>query len=409
MRKILVAAGILFLMTTPILAESGFNLNKVDIHGFVSQGYIKSSDYDFYTVRAEDGSFDFNEFGLNVTSPVTDDLRLGMQLLARDLGELGNDKVEIDWAYADYSFRNWLGLRVGRVKKPDGIFNQYRDIDATRTCIFLPMGLYREDARDASLATNGAGIYGALPGGVEYQATYGVMDINEDGGVAKRFENTMGAKMTDSKVDPAYNLWLNWSTPLPGLSIGTSATDFDFDLDADIISSLPMSTFTGDPAHSMTFLDTRTPMALRVYGGENRIFSQYRYNELMLAAEYLWGDHNIDTKVSGMTIEQKMDVESWYVMATYRFCKWFELGTYYCEDVEDTNDRDGDNHVAAGDPKEMAWLNDWAITTRFDINPYWIFKMEAHMMDGLYNVDYGDDIDPSANWQMYTAKLTYIF
>ena len=60
-------------------------------------------------------------------------------------------------------------------------------------------------------------------------------------------------------------------------------------------------------------------------------------------------------------------------------------------------------------PEEMAWLNDRAISARFDINPFWIFKLEAHFMDGLQYVDYGNDADPSAHWKLYTAKLTYVF
>jgi hypothetical protein len=384
-------------------------MDDVAIHGFVSQGYLQSSDYNFYSAETEDGSYEFNEFGINFSSTVTDDLRIGMQLLSRDLGEIGNNKVDIDWAFADYAFRNWLGLRVGRVKKPDGLFNQYRDIDATRTCIFLPPGNYREDARDASLAVNGAGIYGTLPGGLEYQATYGVFAVPKDGGVARRLETLMGSEVTDTKVEPSYNAWLNWRTPVSGLSVGMSATDFDFSLDADIVKTLPLSTFTGDPSHAATNLETRTPTLIKTDGAEYRLFSQYTFDNLMLAAEYLWGKHNINTTVAGTSVQSRQEPESWYVMATYRFCDWFEMGTYYCKDINDTNDRDGDSYVARGEPKEKAWLKDWALSARFDINSFWLFKLEAHFMDGLKDVDYGNDVDPSARWQLYAAKLTYVF
>ena len=167
MKKILSALGILLLATTPVFSAAGFGLNQVDIHGFVSQGYLQSSDYNFFQADTEDGTYEFNEFAINFSSSVTDNLRIGMQFLSRDLGTLGNNKIEVDWAFADYAFRNWLGLRVGRVKKPEGIFNQYRDIDATRTCIFLPPGIYQEDLREATIAVNGMGIYGTLPGGLE--------------------------------------------------------------------------------------------------------------------------------------------------------------------------------------------------------------------------------------------------
>lgn len=409
MKRTFALMGMLLLMTAPALAVGGLELNEVDIHGFISQGYVTSSDYDYFRAETEAGTYEFNEFGLNISSRVTDDLRLGMQLLSRDLGDLGNNTVEIDWAYADYSYRNWLGLRAGKIKKADGIFNQYRDIDATRTCIFLPQALYREDTRDTALAYSGVGIYGALPGGLEYQANCGVMDIDEDGGIARVLEDDAGAEIADIDVDPAYSAWVNWQAPLSGLSIGASLTDFNFNMDGDAVNSFPLSSFTGDPTHAATFLETKTPMAFKIYGEEYRIFSQYRYEDLMLAAEYLWGEHNVDTSVAGMTIKQEMEPQAWYVMATYRFCNWFELGTYYCEDLEDKNDRNGDGHKAEGKPRAKAWLNDWAVSARFDLNPFWAFKLEAHFMDGLKDVDFGDDPDPDNRWEMYAAKLTYVF
>ena len=120
MKRILCTLGIFLLITGPVFA-AGFGANTVDIHGFVSQGYLQSSDYNFYAAETEDGSYEFNEFGINFASNVTDDLRIGMQLLSRDLGALGNNMVEVDWAYADCSFRNWLGLRVGRMKNRKAI------------------------------------------------------------------------------------------------------------------------------------------------------------------------------------------------------------------------------------------------------------------------------------------------
>ncbi len=62
--------------------------HEVDIHGFISQGYIKSSEYNYIVSDSEDGSFQFNEFGINFTSNLTDDIHMGMQLIARDLGDL---------------------------------------------------------------------------------------------------------------------------------------------------------------------------------------------------------------------------------------------------------------------------------------------------------------------------------
>ncbi len=57
--------------------------NMVDIHGFVAQGYLKS-DHNNFLADTEDGSFQFNEMGINFSTSMGENLRLGMQLFSRD-------------------------------------------------------------------------------------------------------------------------------------------------------------------------------------------------------------------------------------------------------------------------------------------------------------------------------------
>ena len=83
-----------------------------------------------------------------------------MQLFSRDLGDAANNKINLDWAYADYRQWDWLGLRIGRVKLPIGLYNETRDMDMLRTCIVLPQGIYNELERDNLIALNGMGLYG---------------------------------------------------------------------------------------------------------------------------------------------------------------------------------------------------------------------------------------------------------
>ena len=64
--------------------------DTVDIHGFISQGYLKS-DQNNFLAETEEGSFQFNEMGLNFNQDVTHDLRIGIQFFSRDLGKNGND------------------------------------------------------------------------------------------------------------------------------------------------------------------------------------------------------------------------------------------------------------------------------------------------------------------------------
>ncbi|MDY6824115.1 MAG: hypothetical protein SWH68_10040 [Thermodesulfobacteriota bacterium] len=389
MKKILLAV-VISAICFPGAAFSKFDAGDVDIHGFISQGYIQSDKYGFYNTDTEEGSYEFNELGLNFSSMVSDDLRIGMQFMSKDLGEVGNNEVEVDWAYADYNVNNWLGLRVGKIKKANALFNEYRDIDASRTCIFLPTNVYPEEFREPYLAHKGAGIYGTLPGNIEYQASYGVFDIDKDGGVATRLSREMGAAVTGVDVNPSYNLFLKWHTPLDGLSIGTARADFDVSLDGEIDTSALTPAGVGG-----ILMDSHIPFTFTMDGYYQLAFLQYYYKNFMFATEYMAGTEN--TTVYPIEPKSKDAPRGYYFMTTYRFSPLFELGTYYSY-------IDGDK-----DDANAPELKDFAISTRFDITMNWIFKMEAHFMDGLRKVDTTGHADPSNHWELYAAKLTYTF
>ena len=70
--------------------------NSVFINGFISQGYLKTEN-NGYLGDTEDGTFNFNEMGLNISTSPISRLRFGMQLFARDIGDFGNDELIIDW------------------------------------------------------------------------------------------------------------------------------------------------------------------------------------------------------------------------------------------------------------------------------------------------------------------------
>src|SRR5437899_2517593 len=78
---------------------------SVEVHGFVSQGFILSSGSNYLADSSRDGSFEFTEAGMNFTKTLTDKLRVGLQLFARKLGRVGDFSVKLDWFYLDYRFK----------------------------------------------------------------------------------------------------------------------------------------------------------------------------------------------------------------------------------------------------------------------------------------------------------------
>jgi hypothetical protein len=112
--------------------------------------------------------------------------------------------------------------------------------------------------------------------------------------------------------------------------------------------------------------------------------------------------------VDAVNMSKKQDFEGYYFLASYRINDWFEVGTYYNVLYSDKDDRDGDRYKAAGQAAAKAWSKDFALTTRFDINDNMILKLEGHLMDGLYGVEY-DKADPDDTWYMLAAKVTFSF
>jgi len=178
--------------STASLAMDFDMLDNVDIHGFLSQGYLKSTENNFFA-ETEDGTPQFNEAGINFSTDITERLRIGLQLFARDMGTIGNNEVILDWAVADYRYKDWLGLRAGNMKMVNGLYNETRDIDMIRTNIFLPQSVYNEAWRESSTLIQGMGIYGEVPmgpaGSLSYDGQYGTVSIAPDKGAARLAED----------------------------------------------------------------------------------------------------------------------------------------------------------------------------------------------------------------------------
>ena len=213
---------IIFLMSLSlgVMAQDDAGMN---IHGFVSQGYLKSSDNN-YQGNTEDGTFEFNEFGLNFSTELTDELRVGVQFFARDLGNLDNDKIIVDWAYGDYRFTDWFGVRAGKMKMPVGMYNEVRDVDMLRTSILLPQGVYNESWRSTFNAIKGIGIYGSFAAGAlgtfNYQGQTGVLNITDDSGLNKYIEDQLNSEFDSYKLSSTNVFNLIWETPLQNLKLG---------------------------------------------------------------------------------------------------------------------------------------------------------------------------------------------
>ena len=110
----------------------------VQIHGFVSQGFVYTNNNNWLTMNTSQGSAGFTDFGLNMSSQVTDKFRVGRKGYDRNLGQLGQYHPSLDWAVADYRFKGWFGVRGGKVKTTLGLYTDTQDEDFLHTFALLP-------------------------------------------------------------------------------------------------------------------------------------------------------------------------------------------------------------------------------------------------------------------------------
>ena len=201
---------------SPVAAQSGV-LDRLQIHGHLSQGYVTSSDMPIFGIPTN-GSTDYRNAALQFRYGLTDNDHAVLQLKHRRLGESvltesGSD-LELAWAFYQRRFGN-ASVRIGRVPLPDGIFNETRDVGTLLPFYRAPANSYAEGIETID------GIIGSYDlslgsWGVEASAGYGGL------GFRLPYVTPEGATVIEDRVEnyATGQLWVN--TPLRGARVGFS-------------------------------------------------------------------------------------------------------------------------------------------------------------------------------------------
>lgn len=420
MKKYIMLSVICLLLVCNVSPYScfAFDMDSIKIHGFLSQGYLQT-DHNNFMAETEDGTFQFNEFGLNFTTRLSDNLTTGIQFFGRDMGSIGNDEIKVDWAYLDYRWRDWAGLRVGMSKMVYGLYNETRELDMLRTSVILPQSVYVETYRDSNVSVKGFDFYGYLPvkhmGDFSYEFQYGLLPFKNGDGVSQsiesaNFSNTLKVESLDS--DSAYAYALTWEPPLEGLKLRYSG----FEVNGLIAKGrTPFKTLPGDANHDGVISPGETvPADTFVVDFKLVRFSiascEYTFKDLVLAAEYMEMDLR-RTVTLGSSTAYNFPYQGWYLSGSYRFNPLFSLGLSYSEFYPNAKDKDGDKLVATGKKDFQAWQKTYTVSTKFDINQFWLFKLEASYNDGFGAVQpvYNDPAKLEPYWWLFAAKATVSF
>jgi hypothetical protein len=340
----------------------------LQVHGTFSQGFIYGSGNNYLSMDTNHGSAKWSEGAINVRTSLRDNFHVGMQLHSYFMGQLGRGTAQVDWAFADYRAKEWLGFRGGKLKAPLGLFGDIEDTDTLYNWALLPQPFYEAEFRSYNVPVVGGELYGNVKPGrsrITWQLFGGRRSpAGNDGGALLAWQ-LYGIEQGVS-AGYTYGADLKWETPIKGLTAGVF---FDRSRVVSPHAFWPVSPFG-------------VPLRLKIdatFGRE--IYSiRFQRGKLDLAAEGKHEPHwiaNNDVPVEASGSPRN----AWYVMGTYHFTNQLTAGSYFSRVV-------GTNFVetfrwADYDPsKPEFYSNDTVVNARYDINRFFYLKLEGHYIDG---------------------------
>jgi hypothetical protein len=334
---------------------------------------------------------------------ISEKLRAGLQLFGRDVGQFRDLPPRLDWAFLDYRHRPWLGLRAGIIKMPFGLYNEYADVDSARLSVLLPQSVYSLRNRSTLLAHTGFSLYGSHdfgPGGaLDYQAFAGTLDV------AANALELDGAALEDIETKYVAGAQVFWQPPIEGLRVGASALrasiDFFLRVDAATVQTLIMAGLV--PAdYDGALVISQRPVTFAIASAE------YVRGDWVFAAEYARSLTRQRSSLPELLPTVESDNERFYVMASRRLNPCWELGAYYSVLHADAGDRRGRNMMKFPE-RFLAFQRDATATLRFDVNEHWLWKIEAHFIDGAADLFSSRNPSPERYWGLFLIRTTVMF
>jgi hypothetical protein len=373
------------------------DLKGLQVHGFLSQGYIKttSTRNDVFgdSTRGR-GSFDFREIGANASYRPLTNLQFSGQLLSRQAGEDSKGGIRIDYGFVDYTAitteTKEVGVRLGRTKNPFGFYNETRDVPFTRPSILLPQSIYFDRVRNIGLASDGIQLYGESRsdwGDVTLQFVTGFPQVDD-----KSTEAAILRKNQPGELTPrlSYLGRLIYERDGGRLRLGVSGAQVNVGYDPAAIDRLSSGSFEFFPL----------------------IFSaQYNAEHWSITSEYAL--RHIEMKNFHPLVDQSFTGESFYFQGIYRFSPAWEAVLRYDVLFTDRKDRDGSEwHAKTGFPSDSRFAKDLTVGLRWNITPAIMLRGEYHRVNGTAWLSTLDNPDPAftdRHWNLFAAQVSYRF
>ena len=369
---------------------------NIQIHGFISQGFVLTSDNNFCGDSDDHGAFDFRELGINGSWRLLPSLQLSGQILYRSAGDISDDDVQVDYGFLDYRCLDrdagqW-GFRLGRVKTPYGLYNETRDVAITRPSIFLPQSIYFERTRDLAISADGVCLYG------EHRADYGNLFLQAGAG---------RARMKGRELE--------------GLALGR---DFPGSLDDDTsyYGRLTYEKGEGRLRLALTWAqlnidyEPSEPFPEDLRAGSIRfepfiVSAQLNQENWSLTAEY--ASRPFEYRHFGYPLpDRTITGESYYLQGIYKFSNNWEGMIRYDIFYSNRDDRHGRKFERPGRPDYSFFAKDLTLGLRWDINRSLMLRSEYHYVNGTAWLSSEDNPDPSKTrqyWDLFAVLMAYSF
>lgn len=383
------------LLVPPLASAEFFTLpESIQIHGFASQGYIKTSDNDFFGHSQGSGSFDFRELGINSSWRATPDLLFSAQVVSRSAGQTDNGDIRLDYGLIDYSLLSdpdtLIGIRLGRVVNPYGLYNDTRDVAFTRPGILLPQSIYFDANRQFALSGDGIHLY------AEQRNDWG--DLLFQAGL---FE----PRVSDPDLKQAITRGF-FDGELEGQSSWISRLIYEYDGGTLRLALTAVDLETDyEPATGPINLDNGS------FNFSPLVFSaQYNTENWSLTGEYARRPVKLE-KFGPLLPDTKFTGESYYLQSTYRFTPSIEGVLRYDVLIWDRQDRDGEAFAAlTGIPAHRRYAKDWTVGLRWDVTPSFMLRAEYHNVYGTGWLSELENLDGfDKQWQLFSILASYRF
>jgi hypothetical protein len=400
--------------------------SNLQIHGLASQGYLETSGNSLYGRSDGAGTFELNEFALNATATPIERVRIGVQVLAYDLGKYGNDKPQIDWAFGEYQVptnnENFdFSVVGGRFKTGHGLYNDYRDLDMTRTSVFLPSATYSATLRDVYLAANGLQLNATVRcgkvGSFDLSGYVGTQNIDaNEGPIADNFQSLGIAKINSINLKRADGGHINWNTPIEGLRVKGSLLHAA-NLVVDGENSYVVGQTLPFPGGYVVAQDVSLPVHVDLTN----------YQDFMFGAEYQTGDWTFASEFSN--IYYRGEVEATAPSASNPLMLGTANSVFYSRQLGAYGSI---NYQLSALPAPWNrlqvfgaanWLHDeenhdpvtgyhrgLVAAIRYDIADHFLVKAEFQRNRGTLLVNSSDNPDGTEElWNLFSLKTSYDF